>query len=110
MLSQTGLTAIMQIQPSDVRAIATGKTMNDNAWQTEIAPRNSSSTGFMRRDMETAALVEQGIELQIQAGTKYAAVFLDYKGVPVDIALRVLLRPNQRRRIGLSGYTPAIYS
>lgn len=54
--------------------------------------------GFMRRDLATAALVEQSIALQEQAGTSYAAVFLDYKGVPVDIALRVLLHPSQRRK------------
>ena len=53
----------------------------------------------MRRDFVTAALVEQSITLQNQAGTRYAAVFLDYKGVPVDIALRVLLRPQERRKM-----------
>lgn len=53
----------------------------------------------MRRDFVTAALVEQSIALQSQAGTRYAAVFLDYKGVPVDVALRVLLRPNERRKM-----------
>ena len=58
-----------------------------------------TTTGFMRRDFVTAALVEQSIALQNQAGTRYAAVFLDYKGVPVDIALRVLLRPQERRRM-----------
>lgn len=84
--------------------------MSDNAWQTDVVSRNPPSTGFMRRDMTTAALVEQGIALQNQAGTKYAAVFLDYKGVPVDIALRVLLHPNQRRRMGFSEYNPSVYS
>ena len=64
-----------------------------------IDPQAGLTFGFMRRDLVTAALVEQGIALQEQAGTSYAAVFLDYKGVPVDIALRVLLRPNQRRQI-----------
>ncbi len=57
----------------------------------------------MRRDFATAALVEQSIALQEQAGTKYAAVFLDYKGVSVDIALRVLLRPSERRK--MAGYS-----
>lgn len=84
--------------------------MNDNAWQTDAVSRNPSGPGFMRRDMATAALVEQGIALQNQAGTKYAAVFLDYKGVPVDIALRVLLHPNQRRRMGFPEYSPSVYS
>lgn len=65
-------------------------------------PQAGLTYGFMRRDLVTAALVEQSIALQEQAGTSYAAVFLDYKGVPVDIALRVLLRPQQRRKIDFS--------
>ena len=84
--------------------------MSNDAWQSEAVPRNPIGTGFSRRDIATAALVEEGIALQNQAGTKYAAVFLDYKGIPVDIALRVLLRPNQRRQMGLSGYNPPVYS
>lgn len=82
--------------------------MESNAWQ----PGSSSpdtTTGFMRRDFVTAALVEQSIALQNQAGTRYAAVFLDYKGVPVDIALRVLLRPHERRKI-LSPSVNPLYS
>ena len=67
-----------------------------------IGPQAGLTYGFMRRDLVTAALVEQSIALQDQAGTSYAAVFLDYKGVPVDIALRVLLRPQQRRKIDFS--------
>lgn len=67
-----------------------------------IDSQSGLTFGFMRRDLVTAALVEQSIALQVQAGTSYAAVFLDYKGVPVDIALRVLLRPHQRRKIDLS--------
>lgn len=72
--------------------------MNSNALQAVSSPPDTT-TGFMRRDFVTAALVEQSIALQTQAGTRYAAVFLDYKGVPVDIALRVLLRPNERRKM-----------
>ena len=72
--------------------------MNSNAWQAGSSSPDTT-TGFMRRDFVTAALVEQSITLQNQAGTRYAAVFLDYKGVPVDIALRVLLRPQERRKM-----------
>lgn len=75
--------------------------MKTNAWQSGAARSDPSSTSFMRRDFVTAALVEQSIALQEQAGTRYAAVFLDYKGVPVDIALRVLLRPHQRRKMAV---------
>jgi hypothetical protein len=70
-----------------------------SAAQNETGNNNGNASGFMRRDFVTAALVEQSISLQKQAGTRYAAVFLDYKGVPVDIALRVLLRPSQRRQM-----------
>lgn len=70
--------------------------MDSNALQAGSSLPDTT-TGFMRRDFVTAALVEQSIALQNQAGTRYAAVFLDYKGVPVDIALRVLLRPHERR-------------
>ena len=72
--------------------------MNSNASQASSNPPDST-TGLMRRDFVTAALVEQSIALQNQAGTRYAAVFLDYKGVPVEVALRVLLRPQERRKI-----------
>ena len=71
-----------------------------------IDPQAGLTFGFMRRDLVTAALIEQSIALQEQAGTSYAAVFLDYKGVPVDIALRVLLRPDQRRKIDFSHASP----
>lgn len=76
-----------------------GNIMDSNALQAGGFPPDTTTTGFMRRDFVTAALVEQSIALQSQAGTRYAAVFLDYKGVPVDIALRVLLRPNERRKV-----------
>jgi hypothetical protein len=73
--------------------------MSSTACQSGGGSSAAHTTGFMRRDFVTAALVEQSIALQSQAGTRYAAVFLDYKGVPVDVALRVLLRPNERRKM-----------
>lgn len=73
--------------------------MSGVSGQAENGESGTQTAGFMRRDFVTAALIEQGIALQGQAGTRYAAVFLDYKGVPVDIALRVLLRPNERRKV-----------
>ncbi|MBC7416343.1 MAG: hypothetical protein H7327_15555 [Herminiimonas sp.] len=76
--------------------------MGSTTHRDNIDPQAGLTFGFMRRDLVTAALVEQSIALQEQAGTSYAAVFLDYKGVPVDIALRVLLRPNERRKMDLS--------
>lgn len=70
-----------------------------NIWHAGNRNARPEPVGLMRRDFITAALVEEGIALQRQAGTKFAAVFLDYKGIPVDVALRVLLRPNERRKI-----------
>ena len=81
--------------------------MNENIGQSNPGGQNAQASGFMRRDFVMAALVEQSIALQNQAGTRYAAVFLDHKGVPVDIALRVLLRPNERRRMGSTAHMPS---
>ena len=79
--------------------------MNSNASHASSSLPDTA-TGLMRRDFVTAALVEQSIALQNQAGTRYAAVFLDYKGVPVEVALRVLLRPQERRKtIGVTANT-----
>ncbi|MES2831169.1 MAG: hypothetical protein V4695_04165 [Pseudomonadota bacterium] len=69
-----------------------------NVWHSGNRGARPEPVGLMRRDFATAALVEEGIALQEQAGTKFAAVFLDYKGIPVEIALRVLLRPGERRK------------
>lgn len=74
-------------------------SISRNVWHSGNRGSRPEPVGLMRRDFTTAALVEEGIALQEQAGTKFAAVFLDYKGVPVDVALRVLLRPAERRKI-----------
>lgn len=85
--------------PNNFNATGLDNQMSGFSGQTGNGADGAQATGFMRRDFVTAALIEQGIALQSQAGTRYAAVFLDYKGVPVDIALRVLLRPSERRKI-----------
>jgi len=54
---------------------------------------------FSRRtDMETAKIVNQGILFQERIGIDYAAAYLSCRGVSVDVALRVLSRPWERRR------------
>ena len=54
---------------------------------------------FSRRyDVETAKIVNQAILFQERIGTDYAAAYLSCKGVSVDIAIRVLSRPWERRR------------
>lgn len=73
--------------------------MSRNVWHSGNRGARPKPVGLSRRDVTTAALVEEGIALQRQAGTRFAAVFLDYKGIPMDVALRVLLRPNERRKM-----------
>ncbi len=51
-----------------------------------------------RQDFETAKIVNQAILFQERIGTDYAAAYLSCKGVSVDIAIRVLSRPWERRR------------
>lgn len=76
--------------------------MNTMGLQSGITRAHPPFAHYVRSDFDMAVLVEEGIALQDQAGTRFAAVFLDYKGVPVDIALRVLLRPTERRKISLT--------
>jgi hypothetical protein len=53
---------------------------------------------FLRRDFLSAHVVEVGISLQEQFGTKYAAAFLKDNFIHLDVAQRVLLNPSQRRK------------
>lgn len=50
-----------------------------------------------RVDLVTALQVEKGIALQRMYGTHNAALFMQSVGVSVDVAMRVLLHPEQRR-------------
>ncbi len=51
-----------------------------------------------RPDFRTAKQVEQGIAVQEALDTHAAALFLQSRGVDMAIAMRVLTRPDQRRR------------
>jgi hypothetical protein len=51
-----------------------------------------------RPDIDTATTVELAIMLQQTAGTRRATAFMKEKQVPVDVAMRVLLRPAERRK------------
>lgn len=53
---------------------------------------------FLRRDFISAHVVEVGISLQEQFGTRYAAAYLKDNFIHLDVAQRVLLNPAQRRR------------
>jgi hypothetical protein len=65
------------------------------ATDTVITPLQTS----LRRDRATEKAVEIGIRLQDVLGTRDAARFLKNNVVDIEIALRVLLHPAQRRRI-----------
>ena len=51
-----------------------------------------------RPDIDTATAVELAIMLQQTAGTKRATEFMKERRVPVDVAMRVLLHPSERRK------------
>ena len=51
-----------------------------------------------RRDLVRATLVEIGIATQGVRGTDRAAEYLQSQGIPLEIAVRVLSRPLQRRK------------
>lgn len=58
----------------------------------------SASTRFVRRDFLSAHIVEVGLLLQEQFGVEHAAAFLKDNFIHLDVAMRVLLRPSERRR------------
>ncbi|HEY0062357.1 MAG TPA: hypothetical protein VGC21_09570 [Telluria sp.] len=51
-----------------------------------------------RPDFRTAKQVEQAIEVQQVLDTHAAALYLRKRGVDLEVALRVLTRPQRRRR------------
>ena len=55
-------------------------------------------TRFVRRDFLSAHIVEVGLLLQNQFGVEHAAAFLKDNFIHLDVAMRVLLRPSERRR------------
>jgi hypothetical protein len=44
--------------------------------------------------------VDLGISLQERFGAEYAAAFLKQNGISIEVAIRVLSRPAERRRSG----------
>ena len=49
--------------------------------------------------MTSAKIVDEGIQFQNMRRTKYAANYLKFKGISMEVATRVLSRPSQRRII-----------
>jgi hypothetical protein len=63
----------------------------------ERAASGAATPRFLRRDFQSAHVVEVGISLQQQFGTRHAAAFLKDNFITLDIATRVLLYPDRRR-------------
>ncbi len=53
--------------------------------------------GFVRADNVTATAVERGLAVALLSDIEAGARFMKGKGVPLNVALRVLLHPAQRR-------------
>lgn len=63
-----------------------------------ISTRPVALPRFVRRDFLSAHIIEVGILLQNQFGVEHAAAFLKNNFIHLDVAMRVLLRPSERRR------------
>ena len=50
-----------------------------------------------RQDWTSARFIEEGISIQDVYGTRHAAAFLKNRMIDLDVSLRVLLHPGQRR-------------
>ena len=66
--------------------------------QIAISTPPAAPPKFVRRDFLSAHIVEVGILLQDQFGVEHAAAFLKDNFIHLDVAMRVLLRPSERRR------------
>ena len=55
------------------------------------------SVSARRLDWVKAKVVEEGITLQSVHGTDFAAAYLKSAKVDIDVAIRVLAHPNERR-------------
>ncbi|GAC1409815.1 MAG: hypothetical protein NVSMB6_09950 [Burkholderiaceae bacterium] len=74
--------------------------MHDSGTSTETDPAEAENTAphaSLRHDRVSERAVEISIRLQEILGTSDAAKFLNNNVIGIDIALRVLLRPAQRR-------------
>ncbi|MBC7414147.1 MAG: hypothetical protein H7327_04335 [Herminiimonas sp.] len=62
-------------------------------------PSGDSDAGLVhaRQDWTSARFVEEAISIQFVYGTRYAASFMKNRMIDIDVALRVLLNPAQRR-------------
>ena len=71
---------------------------SSNLQEEAITEYGYGSHASMRHDQVTAHAVQIGIRLQPILGTGDAALFLKNNVVAIEVALRVLLHPRQRRQ------------
>ncbi|MEA5098677.1 MAG: hypothetical protein VB032_09110 [Burkholderiaceae bacterium] len=71
--------------------------MDENNTPNDHAAEFADSS-MRRQDVETARIVNQGLMFQERAGTDCAAAYLKNLGISLDVALRVLARPTERRK------------
>jgi hypothetical protein len=60
--------------------------------------RMAESSNEVRTDVVTASHVEQGLALCMQQGVNPALQFMEQRGVPRPVALRVLCSPEHFRK------------
>ena len=59
------------------------------------------SVSARRLDWVKAKVVEEGITLQLIHGTDFAAAYLKSAKVDIDVAIRVLAHPHERRHYAI---------
>jgi|GEM_PF-1843131 len=60
--------------------------------------RGMSQPFSRRHDVETEKIINQAVQFQERLSTDFAAAYLRNKSISMDIAIRVLSRPGERRR------------
>ncbi|OGB27009.1 MAG: hypothetical protein A3I66_22250 [Burkholderiales bacterium RIFCSPLOWO2_02_FULL_57_36] len=88
--------------------------MNDRKQAGTTKKQSLVLTDPMRRDIVRAYAIEIAISIAELIGTRRAAAFLRKYMVDIDVALRVLLHPSQRRnydsqdKFALEGILPVL--
>lgn len=68
-----------------------------------LSQRKSLSVSDARSDSATAHIIDQALGMQVCFGTKCAADFLRDNSADIDMVLRVLTRPDLRRKTPAPG-------
>jgi len=84
--------------PTHPRALGNPETKMLTKQRFGISPTESQAALQARRvNTQMAAVVDKGIQLQEVFGTKFAADYLSFHKVSIDVTVRVLTKPNERR-------------